>query len=214
MFIFKLALIFVFTTSAVMADNIGGIPSFSLVDDKLKVPCVKVTNMPGDDIYVDIILNRTDDDYNFKLVYVAVEDEALCRTVEDFSISEDSDYEDSGLDDNSNSDTSNISTDNSNATIEVDCEIRQQRSKISVKGRNLLSGSYYAKVTSGANQATSSMHDTRFNEVEFDFDSNSDDISAGATAIHAQFIENLVMAKIYDQLNNLIVQSESTCEIK
>lgn len=72
--------------------------------------------------------------------------------------------------------------------ISVSCEKRSNRSSISVDGRNLRSGSYTARVTSGANVKTSSARRTVGDEVEFDFDSNRNDIAAGATAIPANFI--------------------------
>lgn len=73
--------------------------------------------------------------------------------------------------------------------ISVSCEKRPSRSKISVDGRNLPSGSYTARVTSGANSKVSPAQRTVGDEVEFDFDSNPNDIAAGATAILAGFIQ-------------------------
>jgi hypothetical protein len=72
--------------------------------------------------------------------------------------------------------------------ITVKCEKRPNRSKISVDGRNLPSGSYTARVTSGSNSRTAPAQRTVGDEVEFDFDSNQNDIAAGATAIPANFI--------------------------
>jgi hypothetical protein len=57
-----------------------------------------------------------------------------------------------------------------------------------VDGRNLPSGSYTARVTSGSNSRTAPAQPTVGDEVEFDFDSNQNDIAAGATAIPANFI--------------------------
>ena len=77
----------------------------------------------------------------------------------------------------------------SGSAISVSCEKRSSRSRISVDGRNLPSGSYTARVTSGANSKTSPARRTVGDEVEFDFDSNRNDIAAGATAIPANFIQ-------------------------
>ena len=41
-----------------------------------------------------------------------------------------------------------------NATVRVRCEVRSDRSKISVDGNNLATGTYQAMVTSGANTAS------------------------------------------------------------
>jgi hypothetical protein len=73
--------------------------------------------------------------------------------------------------------------------ISVKCEKRPSRSKVSVDGRNLPSGSYTARITSGANSQTSAARRTVGDEVEFDFDSNQNDIAAGATRIAANFIQ-------------------------
>ena len=76
-----------------------------------------------------------------------------------------------------------------NATVIVKCEVRADRSKISVDGNGLATGSYQASVVSGANSATAPAHQTIGDEVEFDFDSDGGDIAAGATAIDAAFIQ-------------------------
>ncbi len=72
--------------------------------------------------------------------------------------------------------------------IEVTCDARSGRSKVSVDGRNLASGSYTARVTSGASTATSPLRATVGDEVEFDFDSEPEDVAAGAVAIAPTFI--------------------------
>lgn len=76
----------------------------------------------------------------------------------------------------------------SGGPLRVSCERRSNRSKISVDGNNLARGSYRARVTSGGNSVTSAAKKTVGDEVEFDFDSNRNDIAAGATAIPASFI--------------------------
>src|SRR5215468_3907770 len=76
-----------------------------------------------------------------------------------------------------------------NATVRVRCEVRSDRSKISVDGDNLATGTYQAMVTSGANTATAPARQTIGDQVEFDFDSDAGDIAAGATAIAANFIQ-------------------------
>ena len=80
------------------------------------------------------------------------------------------------------------------ANVRVRCEKRgTARSKISVDGNDLLPGSYRARVTSGANSATSGAQQAVGDQAEFDFDSDAGDIAAppageGATPIGANFI--------------------------
>jgi hypothetical protein len=74
------------------------------------------------------------------------------------------------------------------ADVQVSCEKRGNRSKISVDGNNLVSGSYRAVAKSGTRTATSDFATTVGDEVEFDFDSRPADIAEGATAIAANFI--------------------------
>ena len=74
------------------------------------------------------------------------------------------------------------------ADVKVSCEKRSNRSKASVDGNNLASGSYRAVVKSGTKSATSGFDNAVGDEVEFDFDSAANDIAEGATAIPANFI--------------------------
>ncbi len=74
------------------------------------------------------------------------------------------------------------------ADVTVSCEKRSNRSKASVDGNNLATGSYRAILKSGTKTATSSFDNTVGDEVEFDFDSAAADIAEGATAIPASFI--------------------------
>jgi hypothetical protein len=74
------------------------------------------------------------------------------------------------------------------ADVKVSCEKRSSRSKASVDGSNLATGSYRAVLKSGTKTATSGFDTTVGDEVEFDFDSAAADIAEGATAIPASFI--------------------------
>lgn len=72
------------------------------------------------------------------------------------------------------------------ASLRLRCEKRfdPARSKISVDGRNVSPNAIYtARVISGQNQATARPKSAVGDEVEFDFDSNPNDIAEGATAI-------------------------------
>ena len=74
------------------------------------------------------------------------------------------------------------------ADVEVRCEKRASRSKASVDGSNLRSGQYRAVLKSGTRTARSPYDQTIGDEVEFDFDSNQNDIAEGASPIPANFI--------------------------
>ena len=65
---------------------------------------------------------------------------------------------------------------------------RANRSRASVDGKNLNRGSYRAVLKSGDRTARSPFDQTIGDEVEFDFDSNQNDIAEGATPIPASFI--------------------------
>jgi hypothetical protein len=73
--------------------------------------------------------------------------------------------------------------------IRVRCETRPNRSKISVDLNNVPSGTYTANVTSAGNNVSSTLQSVG-DEVEFDFDSDSEDIADGAAAISGAFIVN------------------------
>lgn len=102
-------------------------------------------------------------------------------------------------------------------SIQVKCERRANRSRISVDGKDLLSGSYRAQVSSGANVAVSGLQATVGDEVELDFDSAPKDIAAGATAIAATFIQGIpaqVTATILDSSGNTVVATTATCRTR
>ena len=74
------------------------------------------------------------------------------------------------------------------ANVEVTCEKRSNRSRASVDGDNLRRGSYRAVLKSGDRTVRSPFAQTIGDEVEFDFDSNQNDIAEGATPISQGFI--------------------------
>ena len=75
------------------------------------------------------------------------------------------------------------------ATARVRCRVRlaPARVQISVDGRDLAPGSYTATVTSAAGSVTSAAQAAVGDQAEFDFDSDADNIAAGATRISATF---------------------------
>ena len=104
-----------------------------------------------------------------------------------------------------------------NATVRVICEIRPDRSSISIDGNGLATGTYQAVATSGANAVTAAAHQTIGDEVGFDFDSNTNDIAAGATAIASDFIQGAppqVTGAIVTLGGSTVVQATVDCVIK
>jgi hypothetical protein len=102
-----------------------------------------------------------------------------------------------------------------NGVIRVRCEVRSGRSKISVDGNNLQAGTYAARVTSGTNHATAPAKATLSDEVEFDFDSNRNDVAEGATAISLNFIQNArVQADLLDGAGALVASATGSCSTR
>jgi len=105
------------------------------------------------------------------------------------------------------------------ASLRLRCERRfdPARSQISVDGRNVSPNAIYtARVISGTSQATAKPKAAVGDEVEFDFDSNPNDIRAGATRIAANFIRNgSVRAAIFNAAGNIVAgPTTAACEIK
>jgi hypothetical protein len=100
-------------------------------------------------------------------------------------------------------------------SLDVKCEVRSNRSKASVDGKNLASGQYSAVLTSGGNTAQSPLESTRGDEVEFDFDSNRRDIRQGATAIPSNFIvDRTVTGQLLDAAGNVVATDTANCRRK
>ncbi|MBK7352957.1 MAG: hypothetical protein IPJ05_04520 [Nitrosomonas sp.] len=76
------------------------------------------------------------------------------------------------------------------ADILVQCEKRSNRSKVSVDGNNLIPSNYSAKITSGSNTKISAYKPSVGDEIGFDFDSDRNDVAAGAIRISSSFIQN------------------------
>jgi len=104
--------------------------------------------------------------------------------------------------------------------IRVQCERQASpdRSKISVDGNNLVpqNGAFRARVSAAGGSVTSPARQAAGDEVEFDFDSNPNDIRAGATRIGANFIRNgSVRAAIFNAAGNMVAgPTTAACEIR
>ncbi|MFN2566453.1 MAG: hypothetical protein ABR499_15765 [Gemmatimonadaceae bacterium] len=105
-------------------------------------------------------------------------------------------------------------------TLRLRCEVRPGRSKISVDGNNLSSrnATFSARVTASGGTVVSGLATAIGDEVEFDFDSERDDIAQGATAISATFITARagpdVVAEILNAQGQVVVQAGAECEFR
>lgn len=102
-------------------------------------------------------------------------------------------------------------------TVRVRCEVRSNRSRVSVDGNNLAAGSYRARAVSGSNVAEAPAAATIGDEVEFDFDSDGGDIAAGATPIAADFIQGTppqVTGAILTLSGAVVAEATVTCTQK
>jgi len=100
-------------------------------------------------------------------------------------------------------------------SVNVTCERRASRSRISVDGSGLAAGSYQAVATSGANEAISDLAPAIGDQAEFDFDSDPGDIAAGATPIAADFIQGsppMVLGQILDDAGSVVAEAMAACE--
>jgi len=101
------------------------------------------------------------------------------------------------------------------ASVRVRCEKRADRSKISVDGNDLAAGSYKARATSGGVSVTTALQPAVGDEAEFDFDSNANDVAAGATSITSSFIQNnTVFGEIRNAAGGLVTSGTATCRVK
>jgi hypothetical protein len=114
--------------------------------------------------------------------------------------------------------TAMIGLDAAAASIRVTCEVRNNRSKISVDGKDLPAGSYMTQALSGLSSASSPLVQASGGEVEADYDSNSNDIREGAVAISSSFIARQpgaqVTGKILNATGNTIISDTSACRVR
>ena len=193
----------------VWADRISGVSRADFLSNELIVPCVQVRNSGDpaiDNKFFDVVFERRGNSFNYELISAESEDQAHCQRVAEFA----------AFDDDAILEDEDTIPEAGAAKILVSCEQRTNRSKVSVDGKNLVSGDYSSTITSGAGSATSLIKTTVGDEVEFDFDSSADDVAKGAKEISADFIQNgTVNAEIFDNDDNLIVSATNVlCAIR
>ena len=102
------------------------------------------------------------------------------------------------------------------AELKISCEKRSARSKVSVDGNNLRAGmAYFAVLTSGAHQVQSGVAAAVGDEVEFDFDSNPNDVAQGAVPVAAAFIvDGRVSAQLRDAAGSVVASGSAICRVR
>ena len=208
----------IMAASTAQADRVKGSARADFGTDELLVPCVLIENHSEefDGQYLDIVLDRRGKSFNYELTFAEPEDGAMCEEMSNYAIfiDDDSTDDDSSDDDSSDDDSSDDDGDDA-SNLFVSCEVRSDRSKASVNGKNLAAGDYYAVLTSGGNTITSESKNITGDEVEFDFDSDPDDIAEGAEAIESDFIqEDSVTGEIFAAATDELVLSETvSCRV-
>jgi hypothetical protein len=105
-------------------------------------------------------------------------------------------------------------------SLRVRCEGQSNRSKISVDGNNLTprNGSFSARVQAAGGTFASGTKSGLGDEAEFDFDSNPNDIAAGAVPIPANFIAARsgpeVIGEILDSEGRVIASQGAECTFR
>ena len=106
------------------------------------------------------------------------------------------------------------------AAIRLRCERRANRSRISVDASGLspATGRFRARVTAAGGTVTSPLQRAVGGQAEFDFDSNPNDISAGATPIPATFIRARsgpdVVARVLNAAGVVVATRSGECVIR
>lgn len=108
--------------------------------------------------------------------------------------------------------TAFMAFDASAATIRITCEVRSDRSKISVDGKQLAPGTYTTEAMSGDNMANSSPRRSRRGQLETDYDSNTGEL---AIPIASDFIvDGRVTGKVVDAGGNTVASDTVACRVR
>ena len=105
-------------------------------------------------------------------------------------------------------------------SLRVRCEGESNRSKISVDGNNLTprNGRFSARVQAAGGTAASATKAAVGDEAEFGFDSNPNDIAAGAAPIAASFVAARsgpdVIGEILDSEGRVIASQGAECTFR
>lgn len=160
------------------SERVGGSPKADFTTNELTIPCVQVQNLSDETegAFYDIVLKRRGKSWNYELTAAEPEDPVLCRRIADFA---------------------NFEEDDEPALL-AQCEVYAGRSRIEVHGKNLEDGEYFVVASSGDASIESLEQASVDGEVEFKFDSDSDEVAEGAEAIENDFIvEETVAVDLY-----------------
>lgn len=106
------------------------------------------------------------------------------------------------------------------ASIRLRCERRSNRSRISVDASGLApaTGRFRARVTAAGGTVTSPLQRAVGGQDQFDFDSNPNDVAAGATRISATFIRARtgpdVVARVLNAAGVVVATRSGECVIR
>ena len=184
-------------------DNIGGVAKADFANNLLTIPCVQLESFGGknEGKFFDVILERRGNSFNYELSVAQPEDEAFCQRLADFA-----DFEDDDLVDDDNGDDPDA------PRLLLQCELREDRSIVSVKGKNLEQGNYSVNISSGTVIVETDAAATDDDEVEFDFDSDPGDVADGDIEISALFIvDDTVEAELLNAAGDPILTATATC---
>ena len=178
-----------------VADRVKGSPNANFRTDELTIPCVRIESLSAETEgkFYDIVLKRRGKSMNYELQAADAEDPVQCQRIADFADFEEDDEEPALL---------------------ARCSTTPTRSKIDVESKELDDGDYYAVVTSGTNSIESEVQESDDGEVEFDFDSDSSEVAAGAEAIEASFIKDgKVTVELFDDADDAdaLLTTTATC---
>ncbi|MDT8406171.1 MAG: hypothetical protein RQ715_02865 [Methylococcales bacterium] len=211
--------------SPVLADRIGGTARADFSSNTLIVPCVLVNNLGNglDGRYFDVELERRGNSFNYELSFVELEDSATCETIANFAEFEDVDLDDlvrgqgrgRGSDDDDNAVIVPPTADGVRMFLKCEVDSNATKSEVEIDVAGLVPGDYVARVTSGLDSVESAPLNVRAGErVEFEFDSDADDISRGDTEIPGSFIQNQsVLAAIINAEGATLVSAEARCKL-
>lgn len=111
--------------------------------------------------------------------------------------------------------TAFVAADAMAASVRVTCEVRSNRSKISVDGRGLAPGAYTTEAMSGNSLAEAGPVTARRGQIETDYDSDAGDIGEGATPIAPNFIDGArVTGKVIDAGGFTVAESTAVCRVR
>jgi hypothetical protein len=222
LFRFSLMLLSASVMAGNKPDTIGRTAQADFSKNEMSIPCVLVKglNEANDGLYFDIKLMKRGASFNYELVAATAEDTAQCERIAEFADYEDDDYlDEEEIEDEAEGEEEDEDEDDlASPALLAQCEVSTERSSISVEAKNLAAGSYVVTVGSGANTLDSEQQTLAAgnDEVEFDFDSDADEVLEGAEALEAGFVvDDEVTAKLFlDGSTEALLSAVVSCDVE